>query len=287
MNNNKEMFEFGKNWQRFVESYLDSNRIEKAVKSLQNFLKVKDLKGKTFLDIGCGSGLFSLAAFKLGAKNIMSIDLDPFSVKCCEHLKEKANSPQNWKILQLSILDSKSIQALGKYDIVYSWGVLHHTGEMWNAIFNASLLVEDNGLFYLAIYNKADGLAMYPDGRIGSSKFWRRIKAAYYALPLFLQNIIDYSLMSILVAGYILTLNNPLKKIRSYQDNFRGMSWRIDIKDWLGGFPYEFASVTEIFKYMKELGFQLENLDNNNGLRNNEFLLRKLNTAIHSQVLSR
>lgn len=276
MNNNKEMFEFGKNWQRFVEGYLDSSRIERAVKSLQDFLKIKNLKGKTFLDIGCGSGLFSLAAFKLGAKNIMSLDLDSFSVKCCEYLKKKANSPQNWKILQCSILDSKSMLSLGKHDIVYSWGVLHHTGDMWKAIYNASLLVEDEGLFYFAIYNKADGLAVYPDGRIGSSKFWVRIKAVYYALPLFLQNIIDYSLMSILLTGYILTLKNPLKKIRSYQDNFRGMSWRIDIKDWLGGYPYEFASVTEIFKYMKELGFQLENINNNNGLRNNEFLFRKI-----------
>ncbi len=272
---NETKFEFGKNWQRFVKNYLNGDRIENAIKSLQDFLKVEHLKDKTFLDVGCGSGLFSLAASKLNAKNVVSFDMDPFSVKCCEYLKERADNPQNWKFLQGSILNSEFISSLGKYNIVYAWGVLHHTGDMWKAIYNASLLVQDEGLFYLAIYNKADGLAIYPDGRIGSSRFWKKMKTVYYTLPLLFQNIIDYFLMSALVSGYILTLNNPIKKIKSYQENFRGMSWRIDIKDWLGGYPYEFASVTEIFDYMRKLGFQLENINNNNGLRNNEFLFRK------------
>ncbi|MCZ6594898.1 MAG: 50S ribosomal protein L11 methyltransferase, partial [Bacteroidetes bacterium] len=115
-------FSFGKNWQNFLKSFND-DRVKTAELSITEFLQLRSLQGKSFLDIGCGSGLFSYAAFNLGAKQIVSFNLDPFSVECCNYLHKKADSPNNWDIYEGSILDYNFISKLSKFDIVYSWGV--------------------------------------------------------------------------------------------------------------------------------------------------------------------
>ena len=269
-------FAFGKNWQSFVRDYLNQERIDEARISMEEFCNANDLiTGKTFIDVGCGSGLFSLVAYQLGASNIVSFDIDPHSIKCCEYLREQEGHSPNWQITQGSILDGDFVSSLGKYDFVYSWGVLHHTGRMWKAIENASKLVAENGAFCIGIYNRADAWGLYPDGRCGPSHLWVKEKRLYSRIPSPLQSLIDFSVMSVLVILYILTFNNPIKKIRSHKQ-FRGMSWRTDIKDWLGGYPYEYASVAEVFNFVKKLGFSLENLKCNSGLMNNEYLFRKL-----------
>ncbi|MDA9859369.1 class I SAM-dependent methyltransferase, partial [Rubripirellula sp.] len=132
-----DRFEFGKNWKAFLAS-LDQQRIERAVESLRQTLGVESMEGKCFIDLGCGSGLFSLAAHQLGAE-VTSIDFDMESVQCTEFLREHyaAKSPV-WKIEQGSVLDASFLGSLGQGDYVYSWGVLHHTGAMQDAIALAS-----------------------------------------------------------------------------------------------------------------------------------------------------
>jgi SAM-dependent methyltransferase len=274
-------FLFGKNWQAFNADYLNRERIELTKKSLLEFLKVDTLEGKTFIDIGAGSGIVSLAAIELGASEVLSFDADADCIACCTELRKSRSNASNWHIQQGSILDDDFVKTLKQYDIVYSWGVLHHTGNMWKAIKNAFTLVTSSGVFFLAIYNKADGFGIYPDGRFGPSSFWLLEKKIYVSLPTFLQNCIDYCVMSTLVLLYILTLQNPVKVIRGHKNYFnKGMSWRINIKDWLGGYPYEYASVGEIFQFAKDRGFSLENLTCNNGLLNNEFLLKRQPQAV-------
>ena len=235
---------------------------------------IDNFKNKTCVDVGCGSGLFSLVMHRLGASKVVSFDIDPHSIECCEYLKKKEGNPDNWDIFHGSALDEDFMSKLGTYDITYSWGVLHHTGKMWKAIENTSKLVSKNGLLYIAIYNKADTLGFDSDGRFCSSSFWEKEKRLYSSLPLFFQNLIDSFTMMILVLLYILTLNNPIKKICSHKE-LRGMSWRVDIKDWLGGYPYEYASVSEVFLFLKKHGFSLENLRCTNGLLNNEYLFKR------------
>lgn len=264
----KITFSFGRNWSDFVARHLTPEREETARKSIIDFLELPDLKGRSFLDIGCGSGLFSLGAFRLGATRIVSVDVDPFSVRSCEELKKRAGNPANWDVVHGSILDSALVSQLSKADVVYAWGSLHHTGNMWQAIRNAASLVEPGGLFYLSIYNKVLG-------RKGS-EFWLKVKRLYNRssrptkLMLETTHFVRNGLLRKLAV-----LENPITLFTKY-GNDRGMSYWTDIRDWLGGYPYEFASTDEIFRFCtRELGMEMVNLKATNTTGTNEFLFIK------------
>jgi 2-polyprenyl-6-hydroxyphenyl methylase/3-demethylubiquinone-9 3-methyltransferase len=264
----RETFSFGANWRWFLDQYMTDGQADEARESLSEFLGLSDLKGKTFLDIGCGSGLFSLGAHRLGAERVVSFDVDPQSVECCEHLWERAGKPDNWTVLSGSILDSAFVSNLPSADVVYSWGVLHHTGSMWEAIRNAAGLVPPGGYFYIAIYNRTGG-------RFRGSKFWYRVKRLYNRSPRIVRWAMEWVHMAYACVGMVVRLKNPIKEIRNYGQQ-RGMSWRTDSVDWLGGYPYEYATVAEIFAYCRhELGLRLEKLQQDQGLGCNEFLFTR------------
>jgi len=138
-------FAFGKNWQRFLR-VLTEERVQEAEKSLCAMLEVADLREKSFIDVGSGSGLFSLAAMRLGSRRVHSFDYDPHSVACTQELKRRYFEKSDvWTIEQGSALDPAYLAQLGQFDIVYSWGVLHHTGNMWQALENVVPLVAPSG----------------------------------------------------------------------------------------------------------------------------------------------
>jgi SAM-dependent methyltransferase len=259
-------FGFGKNWRRFLRS-LSDERIRQAELSLADFLLPDSVADRSFLDIGCGSGLFSYAAWRLGASKILSFDIDPYSVDCTRRLHEKAGRPRNWHILEGSILDARFIAKLGRFDVVYSWGVLHHTGRMWDAINNAARLVSKDGHFYIALYNKVEG----PKG----SEVWLRLKKLYNSFPPLAKRATELAYFLRFLVTSTLKLKNPIREIWNYQSH-RGMNWYTDVLDWLGGYPYEFATVEELFKFVrKEFPcFELQNLKSVNSLANNQFVFK-------------
>jgi len=273
---NKQKFAFGKNWQYFLDNYFNEERLESAVNSLKEILNIESLSGKKFIDIGCGSGLFSLAAYKLNAEKIISLDVDKFSIRCCNQLFETYNKPPNWQIIEGSILDDEFVETLEKCDVVYSWGVLHHTGNMWKAIDNAANLTSDNGVLVIAIYNKVVNFCIFSDGRFGNSRLWEIEKKFYNKMPDFIKSILNGFIAGFLLFLYLFTFQNPIKKIKMFPKKFRGMSWYVDIKDWIGGYPYEYADVEEIFKFLKKKNFMLQNLKLKNNLGNNEYVFKKI-----------
>ena len=262
-------FEFGKNWKNFLGT-LQEDRIKEAENSLLRALKRSTLKNSRFLDIGSGSGLFSLAARRLGAE-VHSFDYDPFSVECTRHLKEKfAPQDEKWVVEQGSVLDKNYLSTLGQFDIVYSWGVLHHTGDMWASLNNILPLIAPKGLVYIAIYND--------QGII--SKGWKAIKKAYNYSPSFLKPLIFWPcalwLWKYRLIWGTLRYANPLKFLSTYHAGNRGMSIYYDAVDWIGGYPFEVAKPEEIFAFFAEQGFQLHFLKTCGGkLGCNEFVFHK------------
>ena len=262
-------FEFGKNWSHFLRE-LNEDRIQQAEKSLREYLQVDDLQGKRFLDIGSGSGLFSLAARRLGAK-IQSFDYDPDSVACTVELRQRyfPNDSQ-WSIEQGSVLDAEFMVSLGQADVVYSWGVLHHTGEMRQAMENAGDRVCDGGKLFIAIYND--------QGR--TSRVWWLIKTAYNRLPARFRWVVLWPALIRLWGPTTIrdfSSGRPFSTWNNYsQGSLRGMSaWR-DVVDWVGGLPFEVASPEGIFEFYKKRGFKLETLKTCGGGRGcNEFVFQK------------
>lgn len=244
-------FEFGKNWEGFL-SVLDEERILEAEESLKRMLDVENLEGKRFVDVGSGSGLFSLAARRLGA-HVVSFDYDPASVRCTTHLRERFfNHDTSWVVHEGSVLDEEFLGSLGTFDIVYSWGVLHHTGAMWDALANVVSLVQDGGRLFIAIYND--------QGR--KSVGWRRVKQVYCANEAGRILILAWYFPLFIAKGFVLDLmqrKNPLRRYREYRSN-RGMSIFHDWIDWLGGYPFEVARPDQVFSFYRERGFELQRL---------------------------
>lgn len=260
-------FEFGKNWQKYLNRLNDA-RISEAEKSLKEKLAVENLNGLSFLDIGCGSGLFSLAAVRLGAESVKSFDFDTFSVACCKDLKQRFY-PQNsgWSIDQSSVLDDAYLRSLGQFDIVYSWGVLHHTGQMWKAIENASELVKPGGKLFIAIYND-QGIP---------SRMWRAVKRLYNWLPAYLRFLVLYPCFVFIwlpISLRDIFIGKPGKTWREYIGD-RGMSPWDDVVDWVGGYPFEVATPGEIFAFLRPRGFTLVNLKTTYNLGCNEFVFQR------------
>jgi len=259
MIDNGSSFSFGANWARFLKD-IDEDRISKAKQSLRDMLKAKTRQEKSFLDIGSGSGLFSLAARRLGAR-VHSFDYDPLSVACTNELKRRyAAEDLDWNVEAGSVLDKEYITKLGCFDIVYSWGVLHHTGQMYQAFSNIVPLVADNGQLFIAIYND-QGL---------TSKYWAWVKHAYN------KNAVSKYILIFIHAPYLFGIRWLVRALTGRLSLERGMSLWHDMIDWLGGYPFEIAKPEEVFRFFAAKGFVLEELKTCGGRMGcNEFVFRR------------
>lgn len=262
-------FQFGANWQSFLNT-LDDTRIEGAQRRFIEMAELDTLEGMRFVDVGCGSGLHSLVARRLGAQ-VHAFDYDAQSVAASQEIRRRyAPDDPDWHIEQGSVLDEQYLASLGTFDVVYSWGVLHHTGAMWQALENVIPLVKPGGMLFIGIYND--------QGK--QSQRWRAIKRFYSTSPRWIQR-----LMVLVIGGWwelrgalirLIKGKNPLpfQRWRDYKQQ-RGMSVWHDYIDWIGGYPFEVAKPEEIFRFYRERGFTLRNLRTvGGGLAVNEFVFR-------------
>lgn len=268
-----DRFAFGKNWQAFLRS-IDEPRIREAGASLTTMLRGQRLAGRTFLDIGCGSGLFSLAARRQQAR-VHSFDFDGDSVACARELRRRYfPSDADWQIEQGSVLDREYMASLGSFDVVYSWGVLHHTGQMWNAVAAACGAVAPGGWLFIALYND-----------LGTkSDRWRQIKRVYNRLPRPFRPVLTAATIApeeIKTAVRYTVTGRPLDYLKLWTgQGVRGMNrWR-DAVDWVGGYPYEVATPEAVFEFCSARGFTLRTLKCGGvGLGCNEFVFERTGTG--------
>lgn len=241
----RERFAFGRNWMRYVAS-VGGQELAAAEDSLRRFLDGVEPRRALFLDIGCGSGLMSAAAHRLGFAKVVSFDYDADSVEATRALHRSAATPANWTVLQGSVLDDGFMSRLGRFDVVYSWGVLHHTGHMWAALDRALAAVAPGGRAFVALYNDQGWI----------SDYWKGVKRCYISSPAPVRALIAaffYAYFGIgLFVADALRLRNPLLRHAGHR---RGMKFRYDVIDWVGGFPFEVARPDEVERHARSRGF--------------------------------
>lgn len=235
-------FSFGENWRSFID-HVGAENIHHAILGLQKLTGEDGLKGKSFLDIGCGSGLSMLAAALMGAREVHGFDIDPNSVAATQALFDK-HAPEGtiWSVKQLSVLD-KDLLPRENFDIVHSWGVLHHTGAMWLAVENAASLVSPGGLFVVALYR-----------RTPLCGFWKVEKKIYAGSPRVIQKIIAIPYIALYFLRILAKKQLPTTFLQEYRKS-RGIDFYHDVHDWLGGYPYESVEIEETVSKILALGF--------------------------------
>lgn len=273
---NTARFKFGENWKAYV-SCIGEDRVLSAERSLSDMLGQGALAGKTFVDIGCGSGLFSLAALRLGASRVVSFDFDGGSVAASAAVKARfAPGAAAWSIGQGSVLDEEFLARQGKFDCVYSWGVLHHTGAMWRAVDLASRMVVPGGILFIALYNDQGA----------ASAFWKAVKVVYNRLPAWARPAyaaLFFLRFWLVPSAKDLLRGRPFSTLKGYRSR-RGMSAWHDVVDWVGGLPFEVASPEAVIAFCAERGFSLAALNRVRGHGCNEFVFKAGPAAVTTSL---
>ena len=269
-----ERFAFGRNWESF-SGKLDQERIAGARAGLEHLLQTSELRGRTFLDIGCGSGLMSLAAHRMGAQ-VRAFDYDPESVRTTQAVRDRFAGPDAYEVTEGSALDSDFMSSLGSFEVVYSWGVLHHTGDLWAASDLAGQAVAPGGRLAIAIYND-QGMA---------SRIWKRTKKRYIECgptgrKALVAGVGAYfngrKILAQTVHAVSALAERDTSRLQSpRKERARGMDRKHDLVDWVGGYPFEVAKPEEIFDFYLQRHFRLQSLTTCAGGHGcNEFLFAK------------
>jgi predicted RNA methylase len=237
-------YAFGQNWLKFNEKF-SINHLRYVRENIENLFESTGIENKSVLDIGSGSGIHALAFISLGARKVTCFDQDNESVQATKNTLEKNVADQNkWEVFKGDIL-KKNERASKSYDIVYSWGVLHHTGNLRQALLNASSFCNDNGMLVLALYRKTS-----------FDKFWKIEKFLYSRSHRTVQLLLEFFYIFLFALAYSFTGRNFYRYVKNYHVN-RGMNFFVDVRDWLGGYPYETIDKEELCKIFKDSKFRL------------------------------
>lgn len=281
-------FGFGKNWSAFIDRHFTEERLLSAQKRLLDTLLLPNLDGLTFLDIGSGSGLHSYAAWREGAKRVISFDYDSDSVETTKRLWSMAGSPENWTVMQGDVLNTAFMEQFKDVDIVYSWGVLHHTGNMYKAVENASLPLKerDSAVFFIALYS----YNCYQSVNHPTPEYWLEIKKCYNESNSLIKRYLEFDY----IKGAYFNVDGLKPKFRALKNLLRdrktarerGMDWMTDIRDWVGGWPMEFVKEDELAKFCRQkLDLKLVRLLTGEG--NTEFVFSKGHTWLEPLLTQR
>lgn len=126
------------------------NNVDKIISQEELCIKPGWFKGRKVLDAGCGNGRWTYGFLKLGAR-VTAVD---YSQNALKIVSTSLGQNKNLAVRKVNLLELPRWLKKEKFDLVFSWGVLHHTGNIRKALKNVAPLVKDDGVLYLYLYGK-------------------------------------------------------------------------------------------------------------------------------------
>ena len=120
--------------------------------------------GKQVLDAGCGNGRWIEGFLRLGSE-VTAIDVSEAALR---HVRRVYGD--RIRVLRGSILEADSLLAGQEFDLVFSWGVLHHTENAADAMKTLARLVKQDGFLYLYLYGK-ESVSARGSLQLGAKRF--------------------------------------------------------------------------------------------------------------------
>jgi ubiquinone/menaquinone biosynthesis C-methylase UbiE len=132
-------------WTEYIPEY------EASENHWKMFYTPDEVKGKSVLDAGCGTGIFSIIFANNGAARVKGIDISEGSLETGRSLKEKFGLENiefvKEDMLRLPFKDEE-------FDIVWAWGTVHHTTDPLAAITELMRVLKRGGSLFLAVYKR-------------------------------------------------------------------------------------------------------------------------------------
>jgi ubiquinone/menaquinone biosynthesis C-methylase UbiE len=132
-------------WTEYLPEY------DETEKHWKIFFTSEEVAGRSVLDAGCGTGIFSIIFANQGAGRVTGIDISEGSLGTARGLKEKFGL-DSAEFMKQDMLDLPFADA--SFDIVWAWGTVHHTTDPFQAIDQLIRVLKPGGALLLAVYTR-------------------------------------------------------------------------------------------------------------------------------------
>lgn len=116
---------------------------------IERYARFADQAGRRVLEIGCGAGGDLLRFARAGAR-VTGVDLSPHSIALARRRFELVGLPADLRVADAEALPFPD----GRFDLVYSWGVLHHTPDTPCALAEAARVLAPGGRACIMLYHR-------------------------------------------------------------------------------------------------------------------------------------
>ncbi len=145
---------------KLFENFSEYHYYEEAFELLKtrfnrNSIVIDNIENKVALDDGCGGGRYTLALKKMGFKKVYGIDWSVINLKTANYRKDLKNIEnveyKQGDVLKLPFED-------GKFDFVFSNGVLHHTVSIQEGLREIFRIMKSGAQGFLYLMEKPGGV---------------------------------------------------------------------------------------------------------------------------------
>jgi 2-polyprenyl-3-methyl-5-hydroxy-6-metoxy-1,4-benzoquinol methylase len=129
-------------------------------------------RGKRVLEVGCGIGTDSINFARAGAQ-LTAVELSSESLRIAEQRADVMGVADRIRFVQANAEELTSALDVAPFDLVYSFGVIHHTPRPERALVEMRALTAPGGTLKLMIYHRRSWKVFWIVAGQGRGRFWK------------------------------------------------------------------------------------------------------------------